>query len=184
MIKFITLLLFFITSQIVKSQPANYKNTQDVTLKDAFPNDHDKLTPGCLGKVVLKDLKQFLHKLNINLDSVKTLHFYYSNHEIECKNLKNRIVDKMYFTFDHSHNVTAVYKPILYIKPEFIEADKIWIDDTSNYFFNLFLKDFNRKFDAVIVTINSKGIYFTNIGYFNPIVFNAFSNEVDKYSCE
>lgn len=182
-------ILFFIligfTSQIVKSQPKNYVNTENATLKDAFPKNPEKVAPGCLGNDQLKELKLFLkEKWNMNLDSVKTLHFYYSKDKKECKSVKAQSIEKnKYFRYEHSYNVTSIYKPILYIKSESIKADSFWKDDISDYLFNLFLKDTPHKFYTAAITIDSRGIYFIDYEVFNPVVFNAFSNEVGKYSC-
>ena len=186
LVKIITLLLFGFTSQIIKSQPKNYKNTENTTLKDAFPKNHEGIAPGCLTKEQLKDLKLFLNNnWNTNLDSIKTLHFYYSTHEIVCKYIEKISEEKnKYFPYGHTHNVTSIYKPLLFIKKESVKAESFWKDDISDFFFNLILRDYHTKFDAVSITINSNGIYFIKFEGFNPIVFNAFSYEVNKYQCD
>ncbi|HSD13625.1 MAG TPA: hypothetical protein VLB74_03150 [Flavobacterium sp.] len=184
-------ILFFIligfTSQIVKSQPKNYVNTENATLEEAFYKNYEKIAPGCLEKEQLKKLKQSLQKWNVNLDSIKTMHFYYSKDERDCKSIKSRITNgDYYFMIEHKRHmpVTKIYKPLLYVKPESVEADEIWKNDVSNYFFNLFFKDLNRKFISAAITVNSNGIYFTHFNIFDPVVFNAFSNEVGKYNCD
>lgn len=188
MIKKNIALVFFVLTQFIWSQPKNYKNTDNSTLNDAFPKHHEKVFPGCLSKEQLQDFKTFLAtKWNIQLDSITTLNIYFSKDEKECKSLDHfvRIKEgKMYFRFDHSYNVTSVKDYLLLIKPEAVKANTLWKNDLEDYFSNLFLKEQKRKFYTAAITVNSKGIYFIDFEVFNPIVFNAFSNEVNKFSCE
>ncbi|ESU28219.1 hypothetical protein FLJC2902T_15650 [Flavobacterium limnosediminis JC2902] len=188
MTKKIILLLLCSWVQIGLSQPKNYKNTENATLKDAFPKDHEKVTPGCLNKEQLHNLKSFLkNKWKVDLDSVKTLHFYYSKDKRDCKVVNDRMIKgTKYFNpiSRHSRTVTAIYKPIIYIKSEAVEAKDLWKNDNSDYLFNMFLKDIDKKIYPAAITVNSKGIYLIDFEAFNTIVFNAFSNEVDKFSCE
>jgi hypothetical protein len=191
MTKYIIAFLFLYSGQLTtfaqeKESVKNYVNTEHVSLQDAFPSNYGNVIPGCLDRTQMQDFKIFLKETwNIQLDTVKTLNIYFSKDERECKTINPIIVNgKQYFKLIHSHQVTSISAPLLFVKPDTIAAGSLWENDIRNYIFTLFFKGYKEKFFTAAVTINRGGIYFVDFEIFNPIVFNVFSNDVDKFSCE
>ncbi|MEW5675272.1 hypothetical protein ABGT15_03060 [Flavobacterium enshiense] len=90
----------------------------------------------------------------------------------------------MYLKISHSDKVTKINKSTLFIRNVSTPEDSFWKKDISDFFFSLFLKNYEKPFNGASITINNKGIYLIDFKYINPIIFNAFSNEIDKFSCE
>ena len=188
------LLFIFINTAIFSQKsnlpPKNFYDTSKFTIKDTHPNSYQKIVPGCIELDKFLTLKTFLkQKCKIDLDSVGTVNVYYLMPKTSCDHNLYKSVNinqrsNFYFKLHHPNDYTKVTYPVIFVKYESELIDMKWTQDDNYLLYNLFL-DYDKSLHCdAMITISKDRLYLLDWDYFNPIVFNTFSNELKKFNCE
>jgi hypothetical protein len=74
--------------------------------------------------------------------------------------------------------------PVIFVKYEIDFIDANWNQDDNKLLYNLFFEYEKSLHCDAMLTISKDRSYLLDWNYFNPVVFNAFSNELAKFKCE
>ena len=188
-------LLFIICYNTIFSQkrdlpPKKIYDTSNFTLKDTHPNNYLKIVPGCIEPDKFDAIKTFLNKkCKIDLDAVGTVNIYYLMPKTSCdhnlyKSVSINQRSNYYFKLHHPNEYTKITYPVIFVQYEPEVIDMKWTQDDNNLLYNLFL-DYDKSLHCdAMITISKDRLYLLDWDYFNPEVFNAFSNELKKFNCD
>lgn len=183
-----SLILLIIFSYGCKAQKSTFfVDSENITIKEAFKFS-DNITPGCIKGEQFQLFKKYLKNIyGLDLENEKIINIFYvmpkSKCGVEYKKKEKKNISNEYF-LSHSNEYTKLKNSILFIQNELNEYDKSWFYDKNNLVFDLFLSYENDKKCTAQLTISNDGLFFLNWGYFNPLVYNAFSNAIPLYECQ